>query len=86
MEDKKVLNNIETVFEVEFDSDREAEIVYNAIYPELSFSHNDRSTTDIKLDNNNMIITINSKDVVSLRASINSYIRWIKLSTEILNI
>ena len=63
MEDKKVLNNIETVFEVEFDSDREAEIVYNAIYPELSFSHNDRSTTDIKLDNNNMIITINSKSI-----------------------
>lgn len=86
MTKKKILNNIETVFSIELDSDSDAEIVYNSIKPEVSYAHNERSTTEIELENNRIVIKIFSNDVVSLRASINSYVRWIKLSTEILKI
>ncbi|OED30678.1 KEOPS complex subunit Pcc1 [Methanosphaera sp. WGK6] len=81
-----ILKNIETIFEVELDNTNEAEIIYNSISPELSFENNDRSKTIMTLKGKSIIIKINSKDVVSLRASINSYIRWINLSTEILKI
>ena len=86
MDNKNILKNIETIFEVEFNSENHAQIIYNSIKPELSFSRNDRSTTTIQLKNKSIIIEINSKDVVSLRASINSYVRWINLSIEILKI
>lgn len=86
MTKKKILNNIETVFSIELDSDSDAEIVYNSIKPEVSYAHNERSTTEIELEKNRIVIKIFSNDVVSLRASINSYVRWIKLSTEILKI
>lgn len=82
-----ILENIETVFEVKLDTKKEAEIIYNSLIPEVEYSHkNERSKSQIEQKDNSVIITINSKDVVSLRASINSYIRWIKLSIEILNI
>ena len=86
MDNKNILKNIETIFEVEFNSENHAQIIYNSIKPELSFSRNDRSTTTIQLKNKSIIIEINSKDVVSLRASINSYVRWTNLSMEILKI
>ena len=82
MDNKNILKNIETIFEVEFNSENHAQIIYNSIKPELSFSRNDRSTTTIQLKNKSIII----ENVVSLRASINSYVRWINLSMEILKI
>ena len=81
-----ILNSIETVFNIEMDNADEAEIVYNSISPEVSFARNDRSKTEIELEGKNIVFKIYSKDIVSLRASINSYVRWIKLSTEILKI
>jgi KEOPS complex subunit Pcc1 len=38
---------------------------------------------DLKLDKNQIIITIDAEDATSFRASINSAIKWIKLSVEI---
>ena len=86
MEDNKILENIETDFEIDFDNNHDAEIIYNSISPEIELENNTRSRTNITLKENSIHININSDDVVSLRASINSYVRWIKLSIEILNI
>jgi KEOPS complex subunit Pcc1 len=71
---------------VEFDSKKAASIVYNSILPEIEAESNQRSKTNIDLDDNRLIINILSRDIVSLRASINSYVRWINLSDEILKI
>ena len=38
---------------------------------------------DLKLENNQIIITIDAEDATSFRASINSAIKWIKLAVEI---
>lgn len=83
---EKILDSVETIFNIELDSSHDAEIVYNAIRPEVSYAHNERSTTEIELNENIITFRIFSKDVVALRASINSYVRWIKLTTEILKI
>ena len=86
MAENNILNSIETVFTIELDTAHDAEIVYNSIKPEITFARNERSTSEIELKENAILIKIFSNDVVSLRASINSYVRWIKLSTEILKI
>lgn len=86
MEDKNILDNIKTEFQVELDSAHDAEIVYNSIKPEITYAHNERSSSEISLEDKNIVIRIFSRDIVSLRASINSYIRWINLSLEILKI
>lgn len=86
MTEKNILNSIETVFNIELDNGHDAEIVYNSIKPEITFARNERSTSEIELTGNTINIKIFSNDVVSLRASINSYVRWIKLATEILKI
>lgn len=86
MAEEKILTGIETIFNIELEDSDEARIIYNSIRPEISYARNERSTTEIELDNNIIVIKILSKDVVSLRASINSYVRWIKLSSEILKI
>lgn len=86
MSENKILKSIETIFTIELNDNREAEIVYNSIKPEITFARNERSTSEIELSENTILIKIFSNDVVSLRASINSYVRWIKLSTEILKI
>ncbi len=82
----KILDSVETVFNVEYDNCHDAEIVYNSIKPEISFARGERSTSEIELEGNVIVIRIFSSDVVSLRASINSYVRWIKLSNEIIKI
>lgn len=81
-----ILNSIETNFVIEFDSKNDAQIIYNSILPEIEAEKNDRSKSNIELDDEKITINITSYDVVSLRASINSYIRWINLSEEILKI
>ncbi|MDO5825384.1 MAG: KEOPS complex subunit Pcc1 [Methanosphaera sp.] len=81
-----IVEKIETEFIVEFDSDSDASIVYNSILPEIEAETNQRSRTVMSLDSNRIIISITSGDVVSLRASINSYVRWISLSEKILKI
>ncbi|AWX33292.1 KEOPS complex subunit Pcc1 [Methanosphaera sp. BMS] len=81
-----ILKKIETEFIVEFDSAEDASIVYNSILPEIEAETNERSRTNLTLDSKKLVINIISKDIVSLRASINSYVRWINLSEKILKI
>ena len=86
VENKNILKSIDTEFIVDFDSRDEAEIIYNSISPEIEYEDNDRSKAIISLKDNSIVISIRSNDIVSLRASINSYIRWINLSIKILKI
>lgn len=83
---ENILDSIETVFSIELDDEDSARIMYNSIKPEISFARGERSNSSIELDGRSIVIRIFSNDIVSLRASINSYVRWIKLSDEILKI
>ncbi len=70
------------VIEIE-GKDKEAEIIYKAIFPEIESSPSDRSKANIMLEGEKLRIAIDSKDASSFRASISSYIRWIRLSYKI---
>jgi KEOPS complex subunit Pcc1 len=84
--DPKFLENIKTELEIEFDNPREAEIILGSIKPEINGSPSDRTSVNIDIHDNTLKIIINAKDTASFRASLNSYLRWIKLSKEVINL
>jgi KEOPS complex subunit Pcc1 len=81
-----ILKKIESQIEIEFDSDNEAEIVLKSIEPELMDSPSERTETEIKCKDNLLIIKIIAMDSTSFRASLNSYLRWIDLSKQVLEL
>ncbi|WP_234970520.1 KEOPS complex subunit Pcc1 [Methanobrevibacter olleyae] len=78
-----ILKSINSDIVIDFDSEKQAKIVYESIFLEFKTSPDYRSSMDLKLDKNTIIITIDAEDATSFRASINSAIKWIKLSVEI---
>lgn len=82
----KALESVEAQFEIEFDSPKEAEIVLSAIQPEITDSPSDRTTTEVKCENKTLVIDIKAQDSPSLRASVNSYLRWVILAQQVLEL
>jgi KEOPS complex subunit Pcc1 len=86
LEKSKFLEGVQTEIEIEFENPREAEIVLGSIKPEINGSPSDRTSVSIDIHDNTLKIVINAQDTASFRASFNSYLRWIKLSKEIINL
>ncbi len=84
--DPKFLEGVETELEIEFDTPQEAEIVFGSIKQEINGSPFDRTSVNIDIYDDTLKIVINAKDTASFRASLNSYLRWIKLSKEVINL
>jgi len=63
-------------FVFDFDTSEEANIVANSINPEIK-NKIPKTKVDTKLSDKAFSITIEAKDLSSLRAAINSYLRWI---------
>jgi KEOPS complex subunit Pcc1 len=82
----KALKRVETQFEIEFHSKKEAGIVLSAIKPEISDSPSPRAMTEIECHNKILRININAQDSPSLRASLNSYLRWVILAQQVLEL
>ncbi len=82
----KFLEGVESEFEIEFENSRDAEIVIESIKPEIDGSPSDRTSVRVDINDNVLKIFIKAKDSTSFRASLNSYLRWIKLSKEVLNL
>ncbi len=82
----KALKQVESKIELEFPSNKDAEIVFQAIEPEITESPSERTITEIECESNILKISITAQDTPSFRASLNSYLRWVMLSNEILEL
>ena len=82
----KALKKVESQIELEFPSSNDAEVVLQAIEPEIRESPSERTSTEIECQGNILKISITAQDTTSLRASLNSYLRWVMLSNEILEL
>ncbi|MCW4012206.1 MAG: KEOPS complex subunit Pcc1 [Candidatus Bathyarchaeota archaeon] len=49
-----------------------------ALQPESENPSSERSTTSISIDEKQLIITTYASDTTALRASLNSYLRWVE--------
>ena len=70
---------------VEFDLGPAARPVYESLGPELHAVPSDRSKVDVELCDGVLKLFIAAEDIVSMRAAMNTWIRLIRISEEMLN-
>jgi KEOPS complex subunit Pcc1 len=78
--------HINVEFKIKFESIKDAEVVFKTIEPELQSAPSDRSSVNLDLQGNILKLMIDAEDTPSLRASVNSYLRWIILSCDVQNL
>ncbi len=80
------LESVKAEFEMEFENQWEAEVILKSLEPEIASAPSQRSSTHFKQVNNILKMKIDAADVTSLRAATNSYLRWIRLSYDVLKL
>ncbi len=71
--------------QIEFSSENRAIIVLNALKPETKESPTQRARVDVKRDGQKLTLLFEAKDTTALRASINSYARWVMVIEDVLS-
>ncbi len=66
--------------EVRIRAEGKAKLLADALRPEMEVT--ERTSVEILADGDDLVITIQAEDVVSLRAATNSYLRWTKLAID----
>jgi KEOPS complex subunit Pcc1 len=82
----ETLNSLEFQLELLMDSSKEAEILYKSIKPEIISSPSIRTESTLKIFKKKVILKVKAQDSTSLRAAVNSYMRWIILSNQVINL
>ncbi len=80
------LESIKSDIAIEFENQKQAKIIYESIILEFETAPDYRSSMSLTLDEFRILIRIDAEDSTSFRASVNSAIKWIKLSLEINNL
>lgn len=70
----------------DFLNEKIAQIYFNSLNPESDESFSHRSSTKLILMGNKLKISIDAKDTTAFRATLNSYINWIKIIEGIVEI
>ena len=83
MIDESPLESVKSNIVIEFESNDQAKIIYDSILLEFETAPDYRSSMTLELEGSNIVINIDAEDSTSFRASVNSAIKWIKLSLEI---
>lgn len=86
MIDESPLESVKSNIVIEFENENQAKIIYDSILLEFETAPDYRSSMTLELDGSNITINIDAEDSTSFRASVNSAIKWIKLSLEINNL
>ncbi len=63
--------------QIGFDSEVKSKMIFKALKPETRIPASDRSKVKSELDGNDVLLSFRAADVAALRASINSYLRFI---------
>ena len=75
--------HLKAEFKIKFESVHDAEVILKSIEPEIQTAPSERSSVEVNLDGDTLKLIIDAEDTPSLRASVNSYLRWIILSCEV---
>ena len=79
------INSISMTVKIHVTDNQTCNLLYEALVLESRYNPNDRAQANLTVDNNLLILEINAKDPVSARASINSFMKWINLSLQIIS-
>lgn len=71
---------------IEFEFGDKAELVYESLKPELQAVPSERSKVELDVKGQRLDLMITAEDIISLRAAINTWLRLIKISEDMLNV
>lgn len=74
------------VLRLKLPSKRSLEMVYRALMPETAKPATTRSKAHLKTEDLFLVLTIEAKDTVALRAAINTYLRWISAVCDVFSV
>ena len=69
--------NAQAVVRLNFSSDKQLQVVLQALKPETETSTTSRSKVQMTADGNTLVLDFMAKDTSALRAAMNSYLRLI---------
>lgn len=81
-----MLRKVDMQFQIEFEDFNQANIILKALKPEINTSPSQRATVELSLKNKILDVSIKASDATSLRAAVNSYLRWIMLSLDVIKL
>ena len=81
-----VIQEITSHVTLTFKDDHLARIIEESLRPEIEMDIGQRSTTSLQRKSNTIDITITAPDTTSMRASMNSLLRWVSMIQRIHNI
>ncbi|MGL6297814.1 MAG: KEOPS complex subunit Pcc1 [Methanobacteriaceae archaeon] len=84
--DSPTFDFIKTKINVDFENENLSKIIYDSLVIDVDNSPDYRSVMDLNLEGSIITININSQDITSFRASINSIIKLMILSKQIITI
>ena len=67
---------VSAVIKIEL-NDKLLGVIETALVPEAETPSSDRSKTEVRIEENYLIIVTRASDTTALRASLNSYLRWV---------
>jgi len=79
-------NSNNALLEVTFKEEKHAQIAFQTILQETTRMSGSRSQSSLTIENKKLVLDIESKDLTSLRATLNSYLKWFLIIKNILQI
>ncbi len=76
----------QAIVRLSFPSEKISKIVIKALEPETKTTPTHRSRVRIKEERRSLTLKFEAKDTTALRASVNSYLRWIALVNEVCSV
>jgi len=74
------------VLRLKFPSQRHLEIIFKALLPEVRKPPTMRSQASLEKEDTFLVLKIEAKDTVALRATVNAYLRWIDSIRNVLGV
>lgn len=74
------------VIRLKLPSKRELEIVCRVLMPETAKPATTRSRADLRIEDGFLVLVVEARDTVALRAALNAYLRWISVICSVLSI
>ena len=80
-----VIKKLEIDFEIELENEKTSTLLYNALKLESRQNPNERARASLEVYRNILKLKIIAQDSISARAAINSFLKWINLSLQLIN-
>ena len=83
---KEIISKIAMKIELSFNDQKTTNLVFDALLLESDYNPNERAQANLEKKEKSIILTINAIDTASARAAVNSFLKWINLSIELISL